>query len=999
MSYNAISSHTAAKSDVIFVSKSERGVKRDVGINRKNYQLKRHSTESAVSSESFASTQGVSAGSITPCVTVQHAVETLKAAHYQTPQTLRSKFENSTPASPKSIQYLTERLNLYSQTTDEAPFNDNFNDILVVPIAGLMPDPIHCIEKDSGDSGGAKSTPAPTGTVTFQIHDSERHSFDLPLSVAPGSSASFGRSASSPDALESLNFVRQGNQHVESALSISRSFQSKQQLKRSQSVQSFGTSSMDTYPPYVPTSPLNISNHSTSNLMGARALGDSFGRLSGDSLSFLEEYNFQSSEKDRKDRKRRMSILKYGRRAARNGERRTEDIHTNGFSPSAKSKYRPKSRASRQNLSREEGTPFALFGHDHDSSLDRSHQNHSRLINLNSSNCDAHSGIIDDSNCRFADESHIDSLSLDLNEQTFRGIVIGGVYQHCFDDTCPVVASPSCSEKRVVGLYFTATKALVLRLFIPKDRKTTSINLSSDWKCIRASPVGFLVAKTSFLKLSRFVCYFLPKHPLNWNIENDLQIISTNVVIDSQPFFDESDRIEMDGSFVNEDMNDDEYGNHMDIEVPLQERVEVISAITAPQTACPEWYNSSIVRLILEFLIDLDVPQNVDQESKQQNTGISRRNVRRHNTMPQAAERNIRNGTRSTSFHNFQDQASSNEEPLRPLRKNSSIYYQFVCKAWALSVQMILARRLSNIIDHPTSIYDYERWCQFMRDHSAGEFLGDGACKKVFAVKRKSSTDSSKVIAISVMNVQQLIEDGMDCAIRQELEISLLCSSSVTLNICPNLVLIHSLFQSEFPVPESIWWQSGRVLNSGGKRTGRGSAASVGQSDTVPLPTRAEMEPSKGRYQFFCMEFCSGGDIEGLIRKKKLLHEDVVLSFLFQMCFSMYTCREKLAMRHFDIKLLNFLVTDSSAISSSPSSGRRDEHMRVGFGRHVFRLAMPTSESSLVKLADYGTSIIGEKGLGDNINKMQVLKLYRLIDNCFDMLVLIAVYHFGEHPS
>ena len=55
------------------------------------------------------------------------------------------------------------------------------------------------------------------------------------------------------------------------------------------------------------------------------------------------------------------------------------------------------------------------------------------------------------------------------------------------------------------------------------------------------------------------------------------------------------------------------------------------------------------------------------------------------------------------------------------------------------------------------------------------------------------------------MDVQDLNERGMETAIAQELEISMLCSSLISLNICPNLVLVSTVFQSEFGPPDCVW--------------------------------------------------------------------------------------------------------------------------------------------------------------------------------------------------
>jgi hypothetical protein len=61
------------------------------------------------------------------------------------------------------------------------------------------------------------------------------------------------------------------------------------------------------------------------------------------------------------------------------------------------------------------------------------------------------------------------------------------------------------------------------------------------------------------------------------------------------------------------------------------------------------------------------------------------------------------------------------------------------------------------------------------------------------------------------MDVNDLNARGMETAISQELEISMLCSSLITLNICPNLVLVSSVFQSEFPPPDFLWRSRSRI--------------------------------------------------------------------------------------------------------------------------------------------------------------------------------------------
>ena len=660
--------------------------------------------------------------------------------------------------------------------------------------------------------------------------------------------------------------------------------------------------------------------------------------------------------------------------------RGVQQLHSNGFSPSATCKVRLQRRRRGQagNVSRDDVAPFAISGLDHDSSLDQSHQNHSRLINLNIS-ADAHSVVEDVS--KIADDSHMLMPSTDLNEHSFMGTVIGGVYQHCFDNQCPVVAPPSSTDNRVVGLHFTALQSIILHMFVPKRNKIENVEFSADWKSIRASPIGYLLTEKSHMQDYRHaVYYYIPKHPNDWNSENDEPgARGFDICMESRPFHIPCEEGIYQPFSSEQDDDEDGYGMHMDLEVPMETKTD----------PCPGWYNSSIMRFVLEYLVDARtttaaLPAVTAPPAKSD----SRKNHRRQIGASQDSD-SFRSTLRSASPSNAVVPGTASQDAAF---FNKCQPFYSVCKAWALSVHMLSAQRLSNVVDSPSSMLNYELWTKFVTTNACGDFLGDGACKNVYAVKQDTIAES-RVIAVSVMDVNKLVDDGMDCAIRHELEISMLCSSLVTLNICPNLVSIYSMFQSEYPAPESLW-RSGDVLGDSGSGSGSGRAAVVAKS--VSLPSKYMMNRSKGRYQFCCMEFCSGGDIEGMIRKEKLLETSVVRSFLFQMCFALYSCREKLSLRHFDIKLLNFLVTRGSSVMAQPlknsSVGGIDGdvpmELHVGFGRHVYNLPLTATanEHSLVKLADFGTSIIGEKCLGDNINKMQVgwsprLLIFLLLSN------------------
>ena len=108
-----------------------------------------------------------------------------------------------------------------------------------------------------------------------------------------------------------------------------------------------------------------------------------------------------------------------------------------------------------------------------------------------------------------------------MSESNFKGIVIGGTYQHCFEDFGPVIAPPSGMEKRVIGVNFAGNDHLELRLYLPKDEETKVISLGADWHWINTSPNGYLVSKGLFSSRRKLVCYYLPRHPIEWATESE----------------------------------------------------------------------------------------------------------------------------------------------------------------------------------------------------------------------------------------------------------------------------------------------------------------------------------------------------------------------------------------------------------------------------------------------------------------------------------------------
>lgn len=304
-------------------------------------------------------------------------------------------------------------------------------------------------------------------------------------------------------------------------------------------------------------------------------------------------------------------------------------------------------------------------------------------------------------------------------------------------------------------------------------------------------------------------------------------------------------------------------------------------------------------------------------------------------------------------------------------------------KFWSLLAQVHFIPKRSDQLRRDAPDTCWERFKRFVVDYPRGKFLSDGAFKRVYAVR---SAVHGRQDALSIMDVKDLEAREIEGVAKVEMEISLMCSLLATMKICPNMIKVHAMFQAEHDV--TVWrpWavESMHDLQS----------LPPVDAKTVYKKTFAA---KKGRYQYCQMEFCSGGDVEELVRKEKVLGLEEVRSFLFQMFFAMYAARESLALRHYDIKLLNFFATNDvdssllplsslSAASTSPETAPSSSaaeaaaaaapQMIVGFGKHLFRIDGSASHRpGIVKMADFGTSTVGSETLGTPITVQQFTTL------------------------
>lgn len=628
-----------------------------------------------------------------------------------------------------------------------------------------------------------------------------------------------------------------------------------------------------------------------------------------------------------------------------------------------------------------------------------------------------------------ANDMHYFTATTCLNELNFKGAVIGGVYQHCFDKASPVVAAPTGADKRVIDVTIEDDNSLVLSLYLPRQKTTQRIDLGSKWQWIRCSPTGYLAFSSAILPHQPVVCYFLPKHPDDWskqqqsqqqqlaaaapsgaarnrrvsivpqheyNPRASLSFASPSARQHTNSLDMEVDFMSVDGitgcpAIEEEGDGDDDAGavqmhyaddlNISCISDPADDKLSAhfaaleIALEKGPMAASSEHRsNPALIALILEFLIEDTALFGAATAGKKPTAVATANNnepIRRRSQRKDSA-------TEKTVV------ATPAELAMLQLQACQS-----VCKTWALAAYMVIAKRKSSLDTAEQLCFDYPRFSRFANKFQDGRYLSQGVCKDVYCVVNPST---SNLEAVSVMDVDDLLERGMDVAITQELQISLLCSSLVNLKICPNLVQVYSLFQAGFNAPVRLWDGKKSI---GDLRNLALSGGSVGggvvRSSSRQGAGLRKCDLSAGRYQYIRMEFCSGGDVEERIRAIDQADIRAVQAMFFQMCFSMYAGREKLSLRHFDIKLLNFFVTTKDILHQNQQDAQLKQtqnhhttsttNLLVGMGQHVYGIPLQPGELSLIKLADFGTSAVGAKGLGDPITIQQVRQCVFLIDN------------------
>jgi len=73
------------------------------------------------------------------------------------------------------------------------------------------------------------------------------------------------------------------------------------------------------------------------------------------------------------------------------------------------------------------------------------------------------------------------------------------------------------------------------------------------------------------------------------------------------------------------------------------------------------------------------------------------------------------------------------------------------------------------------------------------------------------------------------------------------------------------------------------------------------------------------------------------------------------MAFALHTAGDRFGLKHYDVKLLNFLLQSANQRTIDDNTHPYTV-LRYGVGAHVFYLRMPSARAYIAKLADYGTA-------------------------------------------
>jgi serine/threonine protein kinase len=275
------------------------------------------------------------------------------------------------------------------------------------------------------------------------------------------------------------------------------------------------------------------------------------------------------------------------------------------------------------------------------------------------------------------------------------------------------------------------------------------------------------------------------------------------------------------------------------------------------------------------------------------------------------------------------------------------------------------------------------------------------------------------------MDVEAIADAGACDVVRAEVRCACLVSELVRTGVCPNFVETFQVLGTSFEPSEALWGSSERRAPRGGLtpeaiRWAESPCDDAELQRTLPAPDAIASDEAAlaaydanavdtGVFQLARMELCSGGDVEEHLRRIEPLLEAVesaeqedasareaglpdsplpvdqwymgvspssrvsdsgAIGLAAQLLLSLLAARDRLTMRHWDVKLLNCLLMPADAVRPAP----------------VLSAASP-APSSLVAEQDPSLSVVSGAGTRPTASGMPAVDTLNLR------------YHVGPCPQ
>jgi len=474
--------------------------------------------------------------------------------------------------------------------------------------------------------------------------------------------------------------------------------------------------------------------------------------------------------------------------------------------------------------------------------------------------------------------------------------IIGGTLQSVKGGR-PVITSPGCENKKIIAANLTKDGGIELCLWKSQTETTSTIRFSAETcHAIRAHPTGILLSKNHEKEM-----YFL----------RDQDLFNFNGILDEvTPFMSEKA-----GKY------------EMQIQSPRKPVINETKSNMSVDEIMLEVSNISIGSPGILEIMDIEL---VEPEQAP---------IRNDESIPSCALDSCSDLTKAEKWRLFvpviTDIFSWIVEDKNSLGNT--------CKGLKIEIQQhtaahegFLYAKLMEDLDNPPKALKSCSYKSMVEQFHWGQFLSEGAVKQVFRVW---SSERQCYVAVSVMDLDSIYDMGTGAIVCQELQISRLMTSLLAWGHCPNFVQIYDTFRCSLP-PNSIWGSKDNRCPQGTSYNGKRPGVKL-----FKPPNNVEV----GNYQYIVMELCSNGDVEEYMSKlsQGQFCLKQIKSLMFQMIISLYSAQRVFGLRHYDVKLLNFLLKETDA---------KQLVYEVDDQKYVIALDMKKEPNFIAKLADFGTA-------------------------------------------